>query len=391
MPQIDNLIKKRKGGKFNKRSYRPWDLSGQGATEEEQQAAPTSTFKSKNDSSSDTIDNSLDNKRITIGEHLDNKRITIGEHLGNLLDNKFDPASVSNRLKLLSGVQKDILHFVLDLCLVKDAEETGPIGTNTLSQFIGKSYGTTKTSISRLVDKGFLKRLPGKTSKGGYINLKLPADVKLILLDARNNKKANISPMQLIKTIREQLGNNLDNKLPISSSINNINNTTNKLEESWESINFESLREIGFSKTQLKQLYTNSLNEPEVIQESINHFAFGLKHNPKIKKYNDPLNVLMGVLRKGQAWIEQKYQSPQEIAQRELLQRKKAERERVQKLEEEAYLIAFEEWKDTLSSSDMERIAPTRKRGGDIIPAKVKLSLHFKEHIWPSRKKDYFF
>ena len=77
------------------------------------------------------------------------------------------------------------------------------------------------------------------------------------------------------------------------------------------------------------------------------------------------------------------------MTQRELLRQKKAERERVKQLQQEAYLLAFEEWKDTFSSSDMERIAPTRKRGGDITPAKVKLSLHFKEHIWPSRKKEY--
>ena len=49
----------------------------------------------------------------------------------------------------------------------------------------------------------------------------------------------------------------------------------------WKKINFEPLIEIGFSQTQLKQLATQNLNTPEIVQESINHFAFGLKNNEK--------------------------------------------------------------------------------------------------------------
>jgi len=45
-------------------------------------------------------------------------------------------------------------------------------------------------------------------------------------------------------------------------------------------------------------------NTPQIVQESINQFSFGFNHNSQIKKYANPLLVFMGVLRKGEAWIE---------------------------------------------------------------------------------------
>ncbi len=161
------------------------------------------------------------------------------------------------------------------------------------------------------------------------------------------------------------------------------------LPEEWEQINFEPLREFGFSSTQLKQLHSKSLNTPEVIQESINHFAFGIEHNPKVKKYPEPLNVLMGVLRKGLIWTEKDYQSPQEIAQIQLLERKRSEYERIKQLEKKAYALALEEWQETLTTEQREKIAPSKKGRGDVTPQPVKLSLYFRENLWEEKKKEY--
>ena len=89
------------------------------------------------------------------------------------------------------------------------------------------------------------------------------------------------------------------------SSSNSYNiNTTTVLPEEWEQIDITQLISIGFSKTQLLQLFQKQLNTPDVIQESIYHFAFCLENNPKAKAYSDPLNVLMGVLRKSGAWLK---------------------------------------------------------------------------------------
>ena len=60
----------------------------------------------------------------------------------------------------------------------------------------------------------------------------------------------------------------------------------------------------GFKKAHLLQL--KNVNIPEVVQESINHFAFALQHNEKVKTYQTPLNVFMSVLKKeGRAGLNQ--------------------------------------------------------------------------------------
>ena len=83
------------------------------------------------------------------------------------------------------------------------------------------------------------------------------------------------------------------------------------------------------------------------------------------------------------------YQSPQEIAQRRLLDAKKAEKERLKQLEAEAYDLAFSEWKEGLTNEQREEIAPSKRGRGDLTPPQVKLSLHFKEHVWPGKKGEY--
>ncbi|WP_139121821.1 BlaI/MecI/CopY family transcriptional regulator [Piscirickettsia litoralis] len=64
---------------------------------------------------------------------------------------------------------------------------SGPIETAVLSKYIGASYGTTKTSIARLVSKGFLERQKGKTARGGYIDLKIPEEIKEILIEQKQS------------------------------------------------------------------------------------------------------------------------------------------------------------------------------------------------------------
>jgi hypothetical protein len=97
----------------------------------------------------------------------------------------------------------------------------------------------------------------------------------------------------------------------------------------------------------------------------------------------------MGVLRKGQAWLEKDYRSPKEIAQRQLIEIKRAEIERIKLIEEDVYKLALAEWQQSLSKSDIEQIAPNKKASGDITSQSAKLSLYFKENIWPTLKAEY--
>jgi len=145
-------------------------------------------------------------------------------------------------------------------------------------------------------------------------------------------------------------------------------------------INFNTLCEIGFSETQLCQLAEENLNTPEIVQESINHFAFGLANNEKYKEYTKPLNVFMGVLRKGQRWFEQGYEDPQDKILREILAEKKQRQEKRVKMIEELVNLEFPEWEKKLSQEEIEAIVPDHARKLKIARTSM-LKTHFREKV----------
>ncbi len=91
----------------------------------------------------------------------------------------------------------------------------------------------------------------------------------------------------------------------------------------------------------------------------------------------------MGVLRKGQAWVENNYKSLQEIAQEELVARKKAEAERLVKLEQEIYNAEFKIWESGLSATELKAIEFGTQYLG---PLKARLKACFDKTIWPTKQ-----
>ena len=413
MPLLNEVINNRDAKKFIKKSYRPWDLGGerkdpttsaQKNSEPNIQGDDTPSDSKVNDvlleltqNPADILDNNICNNKVTIREQLDNNKITIGKQLDNnkittkvaireQLDNSLDPTTLQNRILNLSGIQKNILEFIADICSMRGEVDTGPIETNMIVEYVRSTNGSVKVSINRLINKGFLIRNKGRTAKGGYINFSIPKKIQDILFEQRDRYQKQSNPSEMINRIRQQL----DNKVLYSSS-SYINKTTTTKKENvpkeWEILNYEPLSDIGFNKTQIKQLI--GIADPTIVQESILHFAYGLQHNQKMKKYNDPLNVLMGVLRKGQAWFEKDYRSLSEIAQQQFLERKKEEFNRKKVLMDDTFKLALEEWKLDLTKEDMDSIYQTKNEGTDFTPKAVKLSIYFKENMWPNIKSSY--
>lgn len=416
MPKLNEIIKNRDNNKFVKKSYRPWDLTGDNTVVSPNpvETQPvietitilnnkiTSPLNENKETVSSTIskylDIKLDNNKETIEQHPDNIEVAIGDQLDNIkttgqetnrkqLDISLDPTTVYHQLMKLSGIQKNILNFVVDIARVRSDFETGPIETSTIALYTKSSIGVVKISIKRLIDKGFISRNKGKQAKGGYINLAVTEEIFNAVIQQRNKYNGISSSEDIINSIRYQLDND---SLYSSSSNYNKNITTKKTEPlpvEWQEINFDSLIHIGFNKTQIKQLVDK--NEPELVQQSIDHFAYGLEYNSKVQKYEDPLNVLMGVLRKGQGWFEKDYRSPKEIAQQQLMERKMADMERKKEQEEQAYKLAFSEWQQNMTPTEMAGILPNKKMAGDITPQSAKLSIYFKDKVWPELKHEY--
>lgn len=287
-------------------------------------------------------------------------------------------------LRKTTGYQKEVMkQITAHIKSLPDNVNTLDIPIDTLSIRIKTSKDITRTSIKRLQKKSILLKEKGERGRLGSTQVTIPN----FILKACLNLFV-CPPKSLYEIGNENRYDNRYDDSVYSSSIY-INTTTNTdLPEDWRKINIEPLSDIGFSSTQIKQLYTQALNTPEVIQESINHFAFGLKNNPKFKKYEQPLNVLMGVLRKGGVWIESNYESLQDIAQRQIIEQKKIEMERRKQLGEEALKLALEVWKESLSVEEL-KVITAKDNPKDFMPEDAKLRIYFKEIIWPNVKKDY--
>ena len=260
------------------------------------------------------------------------------------------------------------------------------VNTTNLAAELGLSTNILRVSISRLVNKKLLVREPGFMGRNGASNFKFQNSIlkyKDEIDQVRKNSIENIYNNNNINIITTNL---LQTSIKKNSQPEDQN--TNSNDNWWDTLNLLPLEEYGFKHAQFKQL--DELNSPEVIQESINHFGWGLRYNTKNEKYKDnPSRILLSVLKRGGAWIEDGYKDPHELAMEQLIEIKKRGVERKKKLEEEIYLLALDEWIESLNPDELEKIAP-RKKGVDITPQRSKLSIFFKENIWNIKKRELF-
>ena len=302
---------------------------------------------------------------------------------------------VETTFSSLVGLQRKVVLFIYDECNANRAATTKHLSMSYLVETLKSPVSSIKKTIQRLTQKGIISRNYVKNGRGGWVTYTIPELMfQEILISEKTRDKVETNQRQCSKfeqkletnqrQSRDKVESQLETSLSSSSSyINNKNTTTNgnELPEEWRNINLDLLQDIGFSENHLRQLF--NFNTPELVEESIKHFAFGLLNNPKTKQYPNPINVLMGVLRKGQAWVENNYKSLQEIAQEELVARKKAEAERLVKLEQEIYNAEFKIWESGLSATELKAIEFGTQYLG---PLKARLKACFDKTIWPTKQ-----
>lgn len=425
MPQLSELIAKKK---FVKKEFRPWDLSGKGTidgtekTEEKikqtnnsspsedhlpsENISPNQDVK-KEDLNSSVITNTgnnsgniLDNKQVTTRERTsnnqitptkqrDNIQVTIREQSENRTDNNTGNTEffyLVETIKKLSGIQKNIFYFVINVCSARGSLETGHILSTELACSANCSIGSAKTSLIRLIEKQLILRLQGKASRGGHMVLGVTKEVQSASIQAQ---QALFNPLKTTLT-DNVLDNRTSNSRLYSSSSNNKNNTTTILPDEWKAIDYDLLTPIGFSESQLRQLYDSKTTTAEIVQDAINRFAYSLEHNTKTKSYTEPLNVLMGILRKGQRWNEPNYVSAKEKALQEIVEEKRRQKERQELMIKDLIELEFPTWRKQQTELEIQKIVPA-----DILKMNVSAAItaslrtHFIENILlPKLKKD---
>ena len=139
---------------------------------------------------------------------------------------------------------------------------------------------------------------------------------------------------------------------------------TKKIQEDWTNIDFSPLAPFGFKKSHIKQIINNkTILTPQEVEDSIEHYAWALKNRrEEMKGYaptNNPLRGLMGVLKKGNPWVEGSYKSPEELALDLQIEAKRTQLERQKAKKEELFNINFEMWYTQLGISDIMKIEGT--------------------------------
>lgn len=414
MPRLADLVEKRK---FVKKEFRPWDLSGSGTVDGKTKETSEEIFNNSdviphiNQSTvlaekpsmtepeaenlhlgrGNVSDNETGNKQETIREQRGNGQTTKNKQQDNIKITKREQSSnttgniTSNddltyyidSIKKLSGIQKNIFLYIVDTCSARGILDTGNILSMDLALAAGCSVGSAKTSLQRLIDKHLIIRLAGKASRGGHMVLGISNEIQAATIRAQ---QLLFNPLKNQKT-DNTIGNTTNNAVSYSSSNKNIYTTTS-LPDDWKKINFDILSHIGFSETQLRQLYESNITLPEVVQDAINRFAYSLDHNTKVQAYNDPLNVLMGVLRKGQRWNEPNYIPPKDLALRQLLDEKRKQKEQKDAMIKELIELEFPDWRKKLTETEIKNIVPPETLNTKLSPAiTVALRTYFVENI----------
>ncbi len=235
------------------------------------------------------------------------------------------------------------------------------------------SKDSVRTALRFLLKNNLIKRVYFEIGKHGFSKYEL----KRSLFDEIKEGyiKGSIHPIQ-VKGFNN------------SSSINDTITTKYKpllgqsLPNEWLKIDYSPLKDLEFGETQLRQIYKSNKMTPDILQDSINRFAYSLKYSDKVKNYTNPIYVFMGLMLEGERWNEPNYKSPKELALHQLLEEKKKEKERSHVMLEELFNLEYPEWRKNLTEEQIKEIVSPDSWKLNIQSAvESELKIHFKEKI----------
>ena len=234
----------------------------------------------------------------------------------------------------LSGLQEKLIEILYFSCRINGQKITQPISKKFLMKQLKTTRGTLKSIISRLIFKKLIAKHKSHSGRSGWVQYELSSTIYSELL--QNERKMDARAFDEIS---------FDKK------------TNNSIVEESQSISIpEVVKNIGFGEMQLRQLRNIEELSLDMIQESLNHFAFDLDNGMLMVKTNR-LNFLMGTVRKG-GYTSSKYVEEEELAikmQLKVLQLRKESREKEKEQYEE---LLFEEWIITKTEEEIWKILP---------------------------------
>jgi DNA-binding Lrp family transcriptional regulator len=274
-------------------------------------------------------------------------------------------------LMVFSKKEREFLTLIFQQCRHNGDLVSPAISTEAIRQLLNISAERVRNLIYRIVKKGGIKIITHKSGQSAYRVFELNKSIYQLMVEPHSTS------INSFHSLAQPLADPLANRIYSSS---NKKNTTTSLPEEWKNINFAPLEHIGFAEQHLMDIYSTNANHPTIVQDSIFQFAFGLEQGKC--KYDSPLKVLIGTLRKGKAWIESGYESPKDRALKELYVRQKAENEKRDTMIKQMVEIQFPEWRKKLSQDEIEQIVPAETLGLKLAPAITSaLRVYFVDNV----------
>ncbi|MBP6104188.1 MAG: hypothetical protein KA508_03930 [Gammaproteobacteria bacterium] len=341
------------------------------------------------------------NKRETNGKQTGNKPVT--EQVTNITTNRKQTGNTSQEKTLftrLVGIQRNIVLFFYFLAKRNISQSTNPLSMDYISKSLNIGKGVAKTTIVRLQKKGCLTRHLGKEGRGGWSSFTIASELyQDMMQQERQGFLDSVFHQTGNKLVTEQVTEQVTSGSSSSSYINttteiNIHTAREELPEAWRAVDYSVLAHIDFNMDHLLQLCQRGTLEPEVVQDSLYHFAFDLRHNKKREAIKgDPLNYLMGVLAKRPYTAPTNYVDPNVEAFNRYAKDKAKQNEQLQVLEANVQNSEFQSWYEHLPQNELDTLCSTigeQSMLPDALQKTIKtrhLRKHFNEVVWPDVRR----
>jgi hypothetical protein len=415
MPRIDDktIAEKRP---FKKKPYRPWNLLGtddllpviekpiientgnQLVTNKVPESKQIEINQISNSIQKETYLESINNQKDTKSVNIVNKIESNSNLISNQLVNKKNikssykiiDRSTYEEIQRVSGLQRKILFYIVEDCILRGELNTNPITMECLKMLTNADKHTLKTATQRLVNKSLIKRGNGKQGKGGFAIFYITDEIRNAVIDAKKREALDTALVTKKESIITYSSSSLRTTTTEKKNNEELYTESDSL---WENVDINPLKEIGFTKTHLRQIIIDDKLSMDIIQDSIYAFSFDLKKNDKERALKgSPLNYFMGILRSGKPYAPPaNYESPQDEALRIYIERKKEIELKRNHMEEELFQVAYKEWEANLTITDKESLLPDNVKNSHFTAEKIAfIRVYFKENIWPTLKVKHY-
>lgn len=228
------------------------------------------------------------------------------------------------------------------------AEERGSntiaITHRTVADRLGTKVDNVKKALSKIFALDLLTKIAQKTGNGGYQLIEIPLDVYRRIEEHIEFDSRQRVTQRVIEQVPERV---IISPSSSSLTLQEIKTTSTKsyeLPDEWLEIQTpQAVKDIGFGKSNLKQLFRVAVEDPHVdltandVQESL--YAYEVDLEAGKVKANSKLALIMGVLRRGDKYVSE----IQAEELRNFLERNKKRARELEQLQREEALAKLKE------------------------------------------------